>query len=467
MAGGEPATPPPWRPRLRWGTRLPGLLPPQPPTTQPQLPFTLVAPFLRWALSLSIAVGFALGSALAIDQAAGGVESRGWLALVNVHAEVQLTGFVALFILAVAVHFVPRLRGSGLYWPALARPGLGLVAGGSTLGALAGACAALWPGIALFAGVAAAAAWLTSTGCTLVLILLIATLRHGPPMSWRGGLVSILLPLGFGCFSLWGLLSLRSVLLLAGLAGISFPSWGEPLLQQGLVFAAELPITLAIAARLFPIYFGVEVVRLEVLFAIGALVEIGSWLRLAALASNHRVLLPGADLLLGSGCLLFCVASGLPVGIRRQIRRADPPALVIVARWPNLLMRSASVWLALAGLVLLWNSGARLLSGAPVFGTDAITHTVTVGYLTLLILGAGARLLPGFARRRPRADRRILVALLAGNAAAICRVVPAQAALAGVSSPVLTVAYGLSGLWAILAVGAFTVSIWPALAGAG
>src|SRR6185369_14789979 len=93
------------------------------------------------------------------------------------------------------------------------------------------------------------------------------------------------------------------------------------------------------------------------------------------------------------------------------------------------------VWLVVAaGLLIV---GALLsLAGAPAPPLDAERHTLGAGFVTLLIFGMGARLLPGFRGREHVAHPRLVRATFwLGNAAALLRVgpllVPWLLALAG------------------------------------
>ena len=103
---------PGWQPRLRWGTPLPGLLPPGSVAGGEQRPFLLVAPFLRLALIISLTAGFGLGAVLAIALARGVALGAWWTTLVQVHGRAHLVGFAGLFILAIGLHVLPRLRGA-------------------------------------------------------------------------------------------------------------------------------------------------------------------------------------------------------------------------------------------------------------------------------------------------------------------------------------------------------------------
>lgn len=452
-----------WRPRLSWGTRLPGLLPAPGGRGPAQQPFTLVAPVLRFALVISLIGGLGLGGALAVLQSTGADEDRRWLALVDVHAMVQLTGFLLLFILGVGVHFLPRVRGAGLEHVGLVRWGLSLAPVGVLIGAVAGVGTAFWPKCWEIAGAVACGRWLLFLGTVAVLVALLINVRRGPPLAWRGGLMAMLPLLTLGLLVLVGMLLLAAVVAALAVAGQVEPAWVLPLIEDGLLWGFALPVALAFSTRLLPIYFGVEIMRLEALLGVAFCVAVGVVMRLSGLVGSSSSMDGIGSLGLAAGVLVFCGLVGAPVGVRRAIRRRDPPHLVHAFRWSNLLIRSAYLWLVLVGLALLVNGVAELTTGAVIVAPDAVQHLAALGYLTLLIFGVGARLLPGFAHLRPRADRRFLVALVAGNLAVLCRVVPVMMLFVGVTNGGLNVAYALSGPCILVAGGAFTLGVWPAL----
>jgi uncharacterized protein involved in response to NO len=460
---------PGWKPRLRWGTRLPGLLPPGTAPRGEQRPFRLVAPFLRLALIISVTAGFGLGAVLAIALARGAALGPWWATLVQVHGRAQLVGFVGLFILAIGLHFLPRLRGSPLASPGVARSGLLALGAGIVLEVVTQSLLVVpWPpGNGPLRVALALGGLLAFGGCTLVVLTLGRTLRQGPPLAWRGGLTSILPLLGFGFAALWlALLAGAALGVQAARAGVAaFPPAADSALTDALLFGFAMPIAGAVSARLLPIYFGVELVAPAPLLALSGLLGTGAALRVAAGLGGQGPAFAAGNVLIGIYCCAFPLLAGVPVGVRRSIRRADPPAMVRAFRFPNLLVRSAYAWLLIAGVLLLSDGLARLAGSPWRWSGDALRHTVTAGYLTLLILGMGARLLPGFARQRPRSLKRLLVVAIAGNLAVLFRVLPPLAASVGLVGPPSAIAFGLSGPCALLAVGLFAQTMWPLLSG--
>src|SRR5712691_296823 len=82
-----------------------------------QEPFSRVAPLLGAALLLGIGGGFALATVLTLTEMFQVPLGSWWLALAQAHGHLQLYGWAGLFVLGVALHFLPRLRGTPLAAP--------------------------------------------------------------------------------------------------------------------------------------------------------------------------------------------------------------------------------------------------------------------------------------------------------------------------------------------------------------
>src|SRR6185312_12055593 len=81
--------------------------------------FVYTSPYLRAALLLGSAGGFALASVLTLSPVLGVPLGIWWAATVQTHGHLQLYGWAGLFVAGVALYFLPRLRGTPLAHPAL------------------------------------------------------------------------------------------------------------------------------------------------------------------------------------------------------------------------------------------------------------------------------------------------------------------------------------------------------------
>src|SRR5258708_24296044 len=88
--------------------------------SRPQEPFWRVALVLRAALLVGACGGFVLAAVLSLTEATDAGLGPWWSALVQTHGHLQLYGWAGLFVIGVALHFMPRLRGAPLAAPQLA-----------------------------------------------------------------------------------------------------------------------------------------------------------------------------------------------------------------------------------------------------------------------------------------------------------------------------------------------------------
>src|SRR6185437_5918285 len=203
---------------------------------------------LRLALVIALTAGFGLGGALAAGEAFGLPWGAWWAPLVQAHGRAQLVGFVGLFTLAGALHFLPRLRGAPLAWPRLAPAALWLLGAGVALQAATEAVlplAARGPTAALLPG----GAFLQWLGVTCALAALGRTLRVGPPLDWRGGLRSVLpfLVVGFAVLWLALLANVGACLATVRAGAPAVATAADQAEVDALLFGFALPIGMGVA----------------------------------------------------------------------------------------------------------------------------------------------------------------------------------------------------------------------------
>jgi uncharacterized protein involved in response to NO len=434
-------------------------------------------PFLWAATLLALLGGFGLGGALVLHQTAWRFPAA------QAHGHVQVFGWAGLLVLGVSLHFLPRLRGARLAAPGLARAVLALYVGGLTLRLAAQPLAAFVPAVWPLLPLSGA---LEIAGAALAVGMLVATGRRGRPLRDATALLPVLPYLVLAFTSFVVALALNLVALLASgppprdapwLPLLPAP-WHPLLVHLGLV-GFLVPISLAMSVRTFPLYLRVQVPNTRALRVTLAVLIAGLGLRLAAIGSG----LAEADLVgrLLEGLALLAAAGVLDVPFGRsragvlataQARAAQYgvaprplPSRASDLHAADALLRSAYVWLVVAAALLV--VGALLgLAGAPPPPLDAERHTLGAGFVTLLIFGMGARLLPGFLGREHLAHPRLVWATFwLGNVAALLRVgpllVPWLVALAGgLPAPPAPSLIALSGLLDMVAVACFGWNLW-------
>jgi hypothetical protein len=134
------------------------------------------------------------------------------------------------------------------------------------------------------------------------------------------------------------------------------------------------------------------------------------------------------------------------------------------------LVYAAYIWLVLAAFFEMLLGGARLLDKPLPIATDAVRHMVLLGFITHLIFGVSVRVIPGLLKKRCVASARLVDATFwLGSIAAACRVLPllAPSSLADTvpGSVLMTqVAFGLSGVFGLVAVMCLAINLWKTAA---
>ena len=402
-------------------------------------------PFVAASIAMALTGGFALGAGLFVARLLSGATGRWWVAASQAHGQVQLLGWVGLMVLGVAVHFLPRLAGVPLRWPRMAGIALwliivGLVLRGVTQPLLAAGIGdpAASVGLVLAAG-------LPFAGITLAVAMLVATIRDAPPRK-TGALrpVRPLFLVSFGSLWIGAVLNAYGLVAAARGAGV-VPASLERVIVQVEFYGFLVPVAAAMTARTFPLYFQTHPPRAHLL-----VLPVAGLVGGIALRATGDPTLVGAGQVLHGAALAWLIAALRVFGPRRPLPRRPARPL----RDPlQLHALSAYAWLAAAGGVSMLIGLHQLGLAVPVLPSDVEWHALGAGFATLLILGVGSHMLPGFARRELRSAALPWVTLLAGNLAVLLRV---AAGLIGHGGAGLG---GVAGVLGVLAVVLFMVNL--------
>ncbi len=221
-----------------------------------QEPFSLVAPFLKVALLLGVGGGFLLAAILTITSALDLSLGPWWLAVAQAHGHLQLYGWAGLFVLGVALHFLPRLRGAPLAAPWLVPWILGMLVAGLLLRLLSQPLALItdsrmWYILLIASAILECVAFLGAV-CLLGL-----TVLHGPPLATRAAFWGILpfVVCAFCSLGAAGLVNLISIIQPATAGGL-VPNTNDDINTTLGLLGFLVPLALAMSAQLLPMYAG-------------------------------------------------------------------------------------------------------------------------------------------------------------------------------------------------------------------
>ncbi len=452
-----------------------------------QEPFSRVAPILGAALLIGAGGGFVLATVLTVTRALripGGVW---WAALAQAHGHLQLYGWAGLFVLGVALHFLPRLRGAGLAFAStipwlLATLATGVVLRGISQPLLAASGQAVWRVALVGSGLLEMAAYGGLLG------IVITTAIQGPAFSTRPALLKVV-PFLAGVFASLGLAAVINLI------NVLHASGGQP---AGLVPATDdalnvslgllgflVPMALAMSAQTLPMYAGLEPFPRTLFWPLAIAYFGGLALALVGIAG-------GMGWLAGLGTTLVGVVLLVFVGLFMRLMRTRgklPRRVSQLAPQPDAAVRhyrvqvsgertnfgpfvalvaSAYTWAILGGVLLVIDGVARLLGVDAPFSPDAARHSLALGFIALLICGIAPRMVPGFSGGHIRSAKLVTATLWLGNGAAILRVgallvAPLLNGLGSAGAFLDAVLFGLSGPLGLALAICLAVNLWPAL----
>jgi uncharacterized protein involved in response to NO len=449
--------------------------------------FSRVAPVISAALLLGTGGGFVLATILTLSSALNVFLGPWWTAVAQAHGHLQLYGWAGLFVLGVAFHFLPRLRGTPLAFAWLVPWLLGAQIAGLLLRVLSQPLLAtsdmgIWRTLLISSGV------LECVALDGAVVLFVLTMLRGPSLSTRPALTGVL-PLMMGAFLALGgasIINLENVIVAATSSGL-IPDPGDALNVTLGLFGFLVPVALAMSAQSLPMYAGLTAFPRRILWPLTAGYWVGVVLFCISLFPtiwSSRMM--GLGLLFMGAVLLIFTA--IFIGMMRT-RGTLPRKVAQLAPTPEVtarnyqkrvrdennaygpfvaLVASAYLWTVLGGILLVIDGLAMLSGFALVVDLDIIRHSFAVGFITLLICGISPRMIPGFSGGKIMSPRLVSATLWLGNSAAVLRVgslllAPLLSGTIVSDISLATLLYGLSGPTGLALAICLTINLWPAL----
>lgn len=370
--------------------------PVEPPRIIP-LADVIYRPFFKAGIAVVLTLGATWGAYLLLRIAFLGSFRAAGLHEVNAHGHAQIFGWVGLFVMGFAYQAFPRFKHTTLWQPGLAIASFWLMLAGLVARSLAEPFVGTWPGLASLVTVAGLAEVCAIGIFTAVIV---ATLRSAEkplaPYDWY-----ILSALGWFLVQAIFDVCYTAATLQAGPDDLLplIATWQGPLREIQIHGFAMLMI-LGVSQRIFHSFYGLPEpsARLSrcilVLLNLALVGELAGFLLMRTVNHRYAMLWYGSILLLAASAVVL-------------VRNWH---IFTKAQWPDRslkFLRTGYVWLfiSLSMLALLpvyqflilpafAPEGAATQMGFSHAYYGAIRHAITVGFVSMMIVGVAAKVVP-------------------------------------------------------------------------
>ncbi len=319
--------------------------------------------------------------------------SASWI---QAHGSAQIFGWIGTFILGIGFYSIPKLRRMEPFALWTARLCWGLWTGGVLLRWFGNVYAWHWRLLVPASAAMQVAAFV---------LFFHSVSGHKPP---RVHGLEVLKPVGgrYARFELWAVIVIAATVglmmtLAANLAGAIYvalyaatPAFPPSFDARFLILAAWgflVPFVWGFSTKWLPIFLGLKAARNRLLagaFAVNALGVV------VALFGRFRV-----------SAILIALASLLaPMALRLFEANQQKPKLQGVHSSFPAFVRIAYVWAILGAALAVWTAWARNATGIG----GAARHALTVGFLAMMVLNIGQRILPAFSGMRLLFSTRLM-----------------------------------------------------------
>jgi uncharacterized protein involved in response to NO len=407
-----------------------------------QEPFSRVAPLLKAALLMGADGGFLLATILTVTYALSISLGTWWDALAQAHGHLQLYGWAGLFVLGVALHFLPRLRGTPLVGARFIPWLLGILIASLVVRAVSQPVLSISPSSAWHIGLMSSGV-LEVVAYAGILALVVLTALSGPRPATRPAYWSVL-PFFAGAFcslSSASIINLANVIQTGQTSGLISPTGDALNVILGL-FGFLIPVALAMSARSLPLHAGPDGFTRKVLWPLAGAYFAGVILLCLGVGSGPfsalwTIIMNGLGMILPGGVVLIFVGIFLSLMRRRgqlpeRVAKLAPEPQALAQTYRRQVKReyvhygpfvgvvaSAYLWAMFGALLLLIDGGSVLATGRELVAFDAVRHAFALGFLALLICSIAPRMLPSFSGGKMASPSLVSATLWLGHVAAV------------------------------------------------
>ncbi len=410
--------------------------------------------FVKTALAVVVTVGCTLGAVNLAAMALAGVTDSEWEAITQAHGHAQIFGWVGLFIMGVAYHVLPRLKATELRGRSLALASYWLVLTGIVL-RMVGQPLAESPS---FGGIVVLSALAELLGVSFFLYVVLATLRGNPASAdfWDKYVVA-------GAIWFWvTAVATVAISLYTSAAGLDVIPSGldAPYLHVALMgFVAMMVFGMAL--RTLPVFMGLKapnVRAFDLIFwglNLSVLLKAGSGWTGYFLGPDRFAVAGYAGSALEYGSAIAFIYF-LGVFSKRKRDVVEEGASVNYEKF----ITAAFLWLGVAATMSAAFAAYQAATGSAVPHSlvGSYRHALTVGFISMMIIGMASRIIPVFTGVRLHSDLMLLATFVLLNFGNAVRVITQP--LADLAGGPVFLPMGVSGFIEVTALGLFVYNLW-------
>ncbi len=440
-------------------------VPSEPTESRPALGDAIYRPFFKGGIAVILTVGAVWGAWLLLQIAWHGSFTAAGIHQVNAHGHAQIFGWIGLFVMGFAYQAFPRFKHTELSHPRLAYATLGMMLGGlvarSAIQTLAGAGAWVW-------WLAVVASAVETAAVVLFVAILSATWRRSGK-SFVAYDYYILSALGwFVVQAVYESVYLAATLTAEGDRLLALVSTWQAPLRDVQIHGFGLMMVLGVSQRIFHHFYNLPEPSRRLSLALLPVLNLAVVGEAAGLLLMRLQGHAWAALWYGAVLVLLTATAALVANWRIWSPATDADRSLK-------FLRTAYGWLflslgMLAALplyqhgVLAWlaptSEAAQLGFSHAYYG--ATRHAITVGFLSLMIVGVAAKVVPTLGGLNPRALTSLWAPFLLINLGCTLRVVGQT--LTDVFPGAFPVA-GVSGLLEVTGLTIWGVHLWRVMNG--
>ena len=412
--------------------------------------------FVKTAIVIALTAGCTLGAVTLAAMALGGSVSTYWASITQAHGHTQIFGWVGLFVMGIAYHVLPRLKATELQGRPLALASFWLVLAGLLLRAVSQPFAAdvTLGSLIVTSGI------LELAGVSLFAYVMLRTFQSSEqPIDFYEKWV--LAAVGWFWITAASTLAIGVYIARNGLDVV--PGAIEvPFLHVSL-FGFVGTIIFGITLRTIPLFMGLKAPNRKAF-------DVIFWILNPAIAAKALALLLNGYGLTPAGAFLpwiSIVEYGAILGFVYFLNIFRKPAVNIAEEGADQgyekYIRVAYAWLTLAATMTAAYAVYEGVTGqeVPHAFVGAYRHALTVGFISMMIMGMASRIVPVFAGVRLHSQQILFISFVLINVGNLMRVLSQP--LASLFGGPFFVPMGASGFIEVTALALFGYNLWKTM----